>query len=177
MFDYKIGISEEEHDTFVIQHPQVNLLQSSSWAKIKDNWENERLGFYKNGELVAVASILIKKLLLGYTMMYIPRGPIMDYQDKDLVTFVMRSLKQFGFRRRSVFIKFDPALILKQYPIDQSSAEFSENKLSVEAIQNLKDANCQWSGRTIAMSETIQPRYQANKILKEGGGFRFSEAY
>lgn len=49
MFDYKIGISEEEHDTFVIQHPQVNLLQSSSWAKIKDNWGNERLGFYKNG--------------------------------------------------------------------------------------------------------------------------------
>jgi len=81
MFDYKIGISEEEHDTFVIQHPQVNLLQSSSWAKIKDNWGNERLGFYKNGELVAVASILIKKLPLGYTMMYIPRGPIMDYQD------------------------------------------------------------------------------------------------
>lgn len=60
MFDYKIGISEVEHDTFVIQHPQVNLLQSSSWAKIKDNWGNERLGFYKNGELVAVASILIK---------------------------------------------------------------------------------------------------------------------
>ena len=173
MFDYKVGISEEEHDTFVIQHPQVNLLQSSSWAKIKDNWENERLGFYKNGELVAVASILIKKLLLGYTMMYIPRGPIMDYQDKDLVTFVMRSLKQFGFRRRSVFIKFDPALILKQYPIDQSSAEFSENKLSVEAIQNLKDANCQWSGRTIAMSETIQPRYQANRILKEEGASDF----
>ena len=169
MFSFKIGISVKEHDDFVSHHPQINLLQSSSWAKIKDNWENERLGFYKNGELVAVASILIKKLLLGYTMMYIPRGPIMDYQDKDLVTFVMRSLKQFGFRRRSVFIKFDPALILKQYPIDQSSAEFSENKLSVEAIQNLKDANCQWSGRTIAMSETIQPRYQANRILKEEG--------
>ena len=174
MFSFKIGISAKEHDDFVSHHPQINLLQSSSWAKIKDNWENERLGFYKNGELVAVASILIKKLLLGYTMMYIPRGPIMDYQDKDLVTFVMRSLKQFGFRRRSVFIKFDPALILKQYPIDQSSAEFSENKLSVEAIQNLKDANCQWSGRTIAMSETIQPRYQAYVKLHENQTSSFS---
>lgn len=173
MFSFKIGISAKEHDDFVSHHPQVNLLQSSSWAKIKDNWENERLGFYKNGELVAVASILIKKLLLGYTMMYIPRGPIMDYQDKDLVTFVMRSLKQFGSRRRSVFIKFDPSLILKQYPIDQSSAEFSENKLSIEAIQNLKATNCQWSGRTMAMSETIQPRCQANRILKEEGDTDF----
>lgn len=168
MFDYKIGISEEEHDTFVIQHPQVNLLQSSSWAKIKDNWGNERLGFYKNGELVAVASILIKKLPLGYTMMYIPRGPIMDYQDKDLVKFVMKSLKQFGSCRRSVFIKFDPSLILKQYPIDKSSKEFTDSRTTIEAIQNLKSANCQWSGRTKAMAETIQPRYQANRILKEG---------
>ncbi len=168
MFDYKIGISEEEHDTFVIQHPQVNLLQSSSWAKIKDNWGNERLGFYKNGELVAVASILIKKLPLGYTMMYIPRGPIMDYQDKDLVRFVMKSLKQFGSCRRSVFIKFDPSLILKQYPIDKSSKEFADSRTTIEAVQNLKSANCQWSGRTKAMAETIQPRYQANRILKEG---------
>lgn len=168
VFEFKVGISSQEHDAFVSQHPQVSLLQSSSWAKIKDNWGNERLGFYKNGELVAVASILIKKLPLGYTMMYIPRGPIMDYQDKDLVTFVMRSLKQFGASRRSVFIKFDPSLILKQYPIDNSSKEFSENSTSIEAIQNLKDANCQWSGRTIAMSETIQPRYQANRILKDG---------
>jgi len=168
VFEFKVGISSQEHDTFVSQHPQVSLLQSSSWAKIKDNWGNERLGFYKNGELVAVASILIKKLPLGYTMMYIPRGPIMDYQDKELVTFVMRSLKQFGASKRSVFIKFDPSLILKQYPIDKSSKEFSENSISIEAIQNLKDANGQWSGRTIAMSETIQPRYQANRILKKG---------
>ena len=166
VFEFKVGISSQEHDAFVSRHPQVSLLQSSSWAKIKDNWGNERLGFYKNGELVAVASILIKKLPLGYTMMYIPRGPIMDYQDKELVTFVMRSLKQFGASKRSVFIKFDPSLILKQYPIDKSSKEFSENSISIEAIQNLKDAN--WSGRTIAMSETIQPRYQANRILKKG---------
>lgn len=168
MYHYKIGIPASEHDDFVRNSSQPNLLQSSKWAHIKKNWGNERIGFYRNGELVAVASILIKKLPLGYTMMYIPRGPIMDYQDKDLVTFVMRSLKQFGASRRSVFIKFDPSLILKQYPIDKSSKEFSENSTTIEAIQNLKDANCQWSGRTIAMSETIQPRYQANRILKEG---------
>ncbi len=35
-------------------HPQANLLQSSTWAQIKDNWGNERLSFYKDGHLVAV---------------------------------------------------------------------------------------------------------------------------
>lgn len=58
MFTYKIGISTSEHDRFVIDSPQTNLLQSSSWAKIKDSWGNDRLGFYQDDKLVAVASVL-----------------------------------------------------------------------------------------------------------------------
>lgn len=93
MYSYKIGISAEEHDQFAKASDQTNLLQSSNWAKIKDNWDNERLGFYKDGQLVASASVLIKSLPLGFTMLYIPRGPIMDYSDKELVAFVINSLK------------------------------------------------------------------------------------
>ena len=76
MFTYKIGISTSEHDRFVIDSPQTNLLQSSSWAKIKDSWGNDRLGFYQDDKLVAVASVLIQPLPLGFSMIYIPRGPI-----------------------------------------------------------------------------------------------------
>ena len=93
MFTYKAGISAKEHDDFVKNHAQVNLLQSSAWAQIKNNWDNERLGFYYNDKLVASASILIKPLPLGFTMLYIPRGPIMDYQNPELLSFVLRSLK------------------------------------------------------------------------------------
>ena len=44
----QIGITAEEHDEFVKTSPQTNLLQSSDWAKIKDNWGNERLGVFIN---------------------------------------------------------------------------------------------------------------------------------
>ena len=66
MYHYQLGISASEHDDFVIQSDQTNLLQSSSWAKIKDNWGNERVGFYQEDQLVAVASILIQPLPLGF---------------------------------------------------------------------------------------------------------------
>ncbi len=66
MYTYKIGISVQAHDDFVKQSSQTNLLQSASWAKVKDNWDNERIGFYKNNQLVASASILIKPLPLEY---------------------------------------------------------------------------------------------------------------
>lgn len=54
-YTYTIGITVEEHDTFVKNSDQANLLQSSSWADVKVGWQNERLGFYKDGKLVAVA--------------------------------------------------------------------------------------------------------------------------
>ena len=92
MYAYKIGISAEEHDQFVKNSSQTNLLQSSSWATVKDDWGNERIGFYKDEKLVATASILIRPLPLGMTMFYIPRGPVMDYLNQDLVTFVLSSL-------------------------------------------------------------------------------------
>ena len=159
MYTYKIGISAQEHDDFVKASSQTNLLQSASWAKVKDNWDNERIGFYKNDQLVASASILIKPLPLGMTMLYIPRGPIMDYQNQELLQFVLTSLKQFAKTKKALFIKFDPSLFLVQAQIGENRKEQQE---TLDVIQNLQKAGAIWVGRTESLDETIQPRFQAN---------------
>ena len=159
MYTYKIGISAQEHDDFVKASSQTNLLQSASWAKVKDNWDNERIGFYKNNQLVASASILIKPLPLGMTMLYIPRGPIMDYQNQELLQFVLTSLKQFAKTKKALFIKFDPSLFLVQAQIGENRKEQQE---TLDVIQNLQKAGAIWVGRTESLDETIQPRFQAN---------------
>lgn len=159
MYTYKIGISAQEHDDFVKKSSQTNLLQSASWAKVKDNWDNERIGFYKNDQLVASASILIKPLPLGMTMLYIPRGPIMDYQNQELLQFVLTSLKQFAKTKKALFIKFDPSLFLVQ---DQIGEDRKEQQETLDVIQNLQKAGAIWVGRTESLDDTIQPRFQAN---------------
>lgn len=159
MYTYKIGISAQEHDDFVKQSSQTNLLQSASWAKVKDNWDNERIGFYKNNQFVASASILIKPLPLSMTMLYIPRGPIMDYQDQELLHFVLTSLKKFAKTKKALFIKFDPSLFLVQ---NQSGEERQDNPKTLDLINNLQKAGAIWLGRTELLDETIQPRFQAN---------------
>ena len=163
MYSYKIGITAEEHDEFVKNSPQTNLLQSSDWAKIKDNWGNERLGIYQDQKLVAVASILIQPLPLGFTMLYIPRGPIMDYQNSELVAFMLQSIKTYAKSKRAVFAKFDPSLFLRKGLIGQ---EAKDQEATLEIIQSLKECGVEWVGRTEDMGETIQPRFQAN-IYKE----------
>lgn len=159
-YTYKIGISAEEHDFFVKQSDQTNLLQSSQWAKVKSDWENERLGFYRDGKLVAVASVLIRNLGLpfGFTMIYIPRGPVMDYEDAELVSFVFKSIKEFALRERSVVIKFDPFIRLSSKTITGDR----EEELNVLAVKDrIVDLGGIWSGRVQTMSATIQPTCHA----------------
>ncbi|MFM0714066.1 peptidoglycan bridge formation glycyltransferase FemA/FemB family protein [Streptococcus suis] len=159
-YTYKIGISAEEHDSFVKQSPQANLLQSSQWATVKSEWRNERLGFFKDGKLVAVASLLIRRLVVpfGFTMIYIPRGPVMDYEDAELVSFVFKSIKEFALRERSVVIKFDPFIRLSSKTITGDR----EEELNVLAVKDrIVNLGGIWSGRVQTMSATIQPTCHA----------------
>ncbi|HEM6286965.1 TPA: peptidoglycan bridge formation glycyltransferase FemA/FemB family protein [Streptococcus suis] len=160
VYTYKIGISEVEHDGFLKQSPQVNLLQSSQWATVKSEWRNERLGFFKDGKLVAVASLLIRRLVVpfGFTMIYIPRGPVMNYEDAELVSFVFKSIKEFALRERSVVIKFDPFIRLSSKTITGDR----EEELNVFAVKDrIVDLGGIWSGRVQTMSATIQPTCHA----------------
>ncbi|HEQ9096286.1 TPA: aminoacyltransferase [Streptococcus pyogenes] len=169
-FYAKIGISEEEHDSFVKEHQQISVLQGSDWAKIKNQWQNERIGIYKEEKQVASLSLLIKLLPLGRSIIYIPRGPVMDYLDRDLVAFTMKTLKDYGKTKKTLFIKYDPAILLKQYALGQ---EEEEKPLALAAIKNLQEAGVHWTGLTMEIADSIQPRFQANIYTQENLEMQF----
>lgn len=168
-FYAKIGISEEEHDSFVKEHQQISVLQGSDWAKIKNQWQNERIGIYKEEKQVASLSLLIKLLPLGRSIIYIPRGPVMDYLDRDLVVFTMKTLKDYGKTKKALFIKYDPAILLKQYALGQEE----EKPLALAAIKNLQEAGVHWTGLTMEIADSIQPRFQANIYTQENLEMQF----
>lgn len=163
MYHYKIGIPSSEHDDFVKQHALINILQSSSWQEVKSEWQHDRLGVYKDGKLLAVASILIKSLPLGYKMFYISRGPILDYRDKELLEFVIKSIKSYARSKRAIFVIFDPSICLSQTLVGQEKIKLSDN---LTILERLKKLGVKWSGLTNDMGDTIQPRVQA-KIYRE----------
>ncbi|VNU53139.1 serine/alanine-adding enzyme MurM [Streptococcus pneumoniae] len=163
MYRYQIGIPTLEYDQFVKEHELANVLQSSAWEKVKSDWNHERLGVYEGENLLAVASVLIKSLPLGYKMFYIPRGPILDYMDKELLKFVLQSIKSYARSKRAIFVTFDPSICLSQHLVNQDKREYPENLALVETLAQL---GVKWSGQTAEMDDTIQPRIQA-KIYKE----------
>ena len=166
MYRYQVDIPDEEHDEFVRQSPLVNILQSSAWASVKSEWENEKVGFYKDDKLVGVSSLLYRSLPFGFTMCYIARGPIIDYTNRALVEFVFTSLRDIAKRKRALFIKIDPTLCLSKTVFNKQDSDYSETLVT---LQYLRELGFIWSGKTTGMADTIQPRIQA-KIYKENFG-------
>lgn len=163
MYRYQIGIPTLEYDQFVKKHELVNVLQSSAWEEVKSDWQHEKFGAYRGDKLLATASILIKTLPLGYRMFYIPRGPVLDYKDAELLNFVLQSIKSYARSKRAIFVIFDPSICLSQSSIKHEKIEYPEN---MAIIENLQRMGVRWSGKTDGMGDTIQPRIQA-KVYKK----------
>ena len=138
MYRYQIGIPALEYDQFVKDHELGNVLQSSAWEEVKSDWEHEKFGVYREEKLLATASILIRTLPLGYKMFYVPRGPILDYGDTELLSFVIQSIKSYARSKRAVFVTFDPSICLSQSLINQEKTEFPENLAIIDSLQQME---------------------------------------
>jgi len=66
-------LSASEWDEFLCRHPEAHLLQLSGWGELKADfsWEPIRVAKGDSG-----AQILFRKLPLGFSIGYIPMGPI-----------------------------------------------------------------------------------------------------
>ena len=157
---FQDNLTEQEHDAFVTTHPLCNLLQSSKWALIKNSWMHKLVGVKnEQGKVVAASLVLIKPLPMHFTMFYLPRGPIMDFLDRELVSFFFTELKQLAKSEHCIFIKFDAGILKNSYLLENRTDMMLSSSLNI--MKNLKDAGCIHQGFSEDMSETIQPRFQA----------------
>ena len=139
-------VDAKEHDAFVSKHKLCNLLQSSSWGLVKENWKHTIVGVKYQNQLVASCMILIKPLPLGFSMFYIPRGPVLDFSNTALVAFLMKELKRYARKYRCLFITFDPAVHCNDYTIKEANENHYEH---IDAmIQMLQDQGAVFKGFT-----------------------------
>lgn len=98
--------------------PGANLLQTWEWAQLKSTigWEADpRVWRDDRGEVCAAAMVLRRQLKLrnirpGLSVMYVPRGPLLDWSSPELRARVMDDLQLLARRTGSIFIKIDPDL-------------------------------------------------------------------
>lgn len=160
-YRFTIEITNEEHDAFVEVHEYCNLLQSASWAKIKDNWNHLLAGVRDDsGVLVASSLVLIKTLPMGFSMYYLPKGPVMDFQNLDVMRTYFDGLKRVSQKNHCIFIKVDPGIHINDYKsTEYNTNQYPETQTYLEYFKEVQGIH---QGFCMHIGDTIQPRFQSN---------------
>ena len=121
----------EKWNAFVAQEPYFALLQSWEWGEFKEKlgWKAFRVAVESQGEMVAGAQLLIKYVPLGLaSIAYIPRGPVGDWLNEEIMSLLFSELHQIARQNRAIFLKIEPSVLndpatdrlLRQYEFQPS---------------------------------------------------------
>lgn len=113
-----IEVTERNHwNEVTAKLPGSHVLQSFEWGEFKARygWKPTRLLFEEGGQVRAAASVLCRQLpRLPLRVMYVPKGPLLDYSDGQLLSHVLASLEDLARAQRAIFVKIDPDVDLEE---------------------------------------------------------------
>jgi peptidoglycan pentaglycine glycine transferase (the first glycine) len=91
--------------------PAPHVLQSWEWGEFKARygWRPARTLWLEDDRPCAAASVLTRRLgRWPVAITYVPKGPILDYNDAALLEQVLIHLEAAARRERALFVKIDP---------------------------------------------------------------------
>ena len=152
-------INNEKYTEFIKSHKHGNMMQAIEWSSIKNTWGAVRVAVSDDEDnIIAAAQVLTRKGLW-----YVPRGPILDYNNKELLGFFLTNLKKFAKTKQAKLVKLDIPIAVK----DEKLANFKDvdvDRSNDELIKTFKSYGYNHKGFSLDMSSTIQPRF--NTVTK-----------
>ncbi len=110
-----VQVDDREQWNEAVAHlPCGHVLQSYEWGEFKSRhgWTPFRLLFMAAEEAVGAASVLLRRLpRLPWGVMYVPKGPALDYDDRELLDTALGRLEELAREQRAIFIKIDPDVL------------------------------------------------------------------
>jgi lipid II:glycine glycyltransferase (peptidoglycan interpeptide bridge formation enzyme) len=144
----------------IVGLPGASILQTRQWAELKSQygWESiYRVYQDPNGQLEAAALVLVRSVRLAgvfsFRVMYVPRGPLMNWDDSSLRSRVLDDLQRLAKDHGAIFIKIDADLELGQGVPGEESAW--ENPVGQAVVEDLSRRGWQFSQEQIQFRNTV----------------------
>ncbi|MEK7166965.1 MAG: peptidoglycan bridge formation glycyltransferase FemA/FemB family protein [Patescibacteria group bacterium] len=178
---------KKEYNDFVKNYPNGNALQSWEWGELKEKfgWKTERFGFFENNILIGTVQCLFKKLPFGFKILYIPRGPVINFKNKNDWENFLIEIKKIAKEKKVDLIRIEPEIA--EVEIDLNF--FKKNNFKKSAISyqplNTMIVDLKKSEQEIWQKELNQKaRYNTRlaerkgvKIIEEGNEKNIKEFY
>jgi serine/alanine adding enzyme len=159
MYKFKKNISIKEYDEFYKLQSEVSFMQDYRWAIVKNNFKNILCGIYDDDKLVAVFSVLVRNLKFNLNLIYIPRGPILDFTNLELVKFYELSIKQLAKEHKAYAVKMEPNFLINKTSVRELELNNDYVDGSMVKHGNILKTDFKHKGFTKKLSDTFQPRY------------------
>lgn len=173
MYTFKANIPVDEFNGFVEKASFAVIQQTESWSRLKSNWKSTFCGIYKDESVAGVALILTRTLLPGFTYAYCPRGPIMDYTDREAVKAFADGVKEYCKKNGIYLLKIDPTVVVgKTLPDMEKDKYFDPFDLEKGKAEfdSIVSAGFKHKGFGKSLDSATQPRYNALIPLKDESG-------
>jgi peptidoglycan pentaglycine glycine transferase (the first glycine) len=151
--------------------PNAHVLQTWEWGELKTRvgWTASRLLFLPDGGPAAAAQILRRSLpRTPFGVMYIPKGPALNYQDPSLFGDVLGSIEEYARRHRAIFVKIDPDVVQKT-----PAAACAPNRGWIESGEQIQYKNTVLLDLTRSEEElfgAMKPKWRYNIRLAQKKG-------
>jgi peptidoglycan pentaglycine glycine transferase (the first glycine) len=141
--------------------PNPHILQTWEWGQVKarfgwqalpQTWRDEQ------GRVTAAALVLQRAAsflggLIHLRILYVPKGPLLDWSDAPLRQRLLKDLSDLARRQGAIFVKIDPDVVLGEgFPGQPGALEFEQG----QAIQSeLRAAGWRFSEEQIQFRNTV----------------------
>ncbi len=137
--------------------PGAHILQTREWAQIKARfgWQPEPFVWEEDGQPMAAALLLRRRLLPGlpWSVLYAPKGPLLDWKNAALRQRVLDDLEGYAKRTHAVLLKIDPDVRLGSgIP---GSEEATEDPLGAQVSRVLRARGWRFSPEQVQFRNTV----------------------
>lgn len=161
--------NKDTWEDFLKSHPEANFLQASYWGDFHESLGNKvfRTGIYKDKELVGVMLSIIEDAKRG-RYLTVPAGPIINWQDKDLVKAFVDEITRIARGNGCIFIRVRPQLVADEFSQNLfKSLGFKASPMHLHAeLTNQLDVSKSEEELLAQMRKTT--RYEIRKGTSEG---------
>jgi lipid II:glycine glycyltransferase (peptidoglycan interpeptide bridge formation enzyme) len=172
-----LSLNSHQWNSIIASLPGAHILQTWEWGQVKSRfgWQPIHLiWFQENNKYilltnqipenklrekpVAAALVLQRTISLGgfskrLRVLYVPKGPLLDWSDTVLRKHVLQNLQEIAKKQGAIFIKIDPDILLGiGIP---GTTETTENPIGNNFVTDLRASGWQFSDEQIQFRNTV----------------------
>ena len=148
-------------DSDLASFPRPALLQTSAWAEVKNQfgWSSIPIKWEDNEQKTVAMALVLKRqiqirgLRLPISMLYVPKGPILNWENIELVERVLSDLIELGKQESAFLVKIEPEI--RQFLIPNSKNPESLQLNPTVTPEFLKKKNWIFSDNQIQFRNSV----------------------